>query len=133
MDDYLTAREDLDAEILKKTVTWLDISESADPTYGVRSTTADTETSRSVYAKITVQQWSDRLVKQGFLKAGDALAIFRFEYSEQIDGTVISPAVTVALHDKITYNDEQYIVKEIHPVDDIEGNLICYEARMTKL
>jgi len=129
-DDYLEMRKDED-EILTTPITLHNLSETdKDSIYGTKT---QSYIDYSIYCQIKIMRTVDRLVKEGFLKEGDAIGKFRYEYSKQTDGTVISPAITVGIYDEITFQNHKYRVKEINPVNDAHGNLVSYEAKLNIL
>lgn len=130
MVDYIEARLDIE-ETLTRTITLKKKTiETSNEFYGNESISSNNYT---VKCQMTIQRAENNLVRQGILKVGDAVSTFRYEYSEEVDGTEISPVVVVALKDELTSNSKNYEVEEIHEITDEEGNLICWEARMVRI
>ena len=125
-------RRDLDKLILTKSISFISYSSAYDLSYGSETRTATTKT---VWANVTVTSITDDWVSEGLLQAGDLLGTFRYSYDEETDGTAISPALTPARADELTYQSEKYIVISLEPITLPNGDGIVgynFTAKPTK-
>jgi len=125
-------RRDQDKLVLRKTISYTSYSEALDLSYG---SATRTETAKSVYASLVIVSINHEWVGQGILQVGDMTGTLRYEYSEETDGTAISPTITPAEDDKITYAGDDYIITELEPILLAEGDGIVgynFRAKTTK-
>jgi len=134
MVQYDIARLDLDNEIFRKTATYNKFSDVKSNMYGswtVESTgIRPTPTSYSIKMQIVPQDSGTTLIKQGQLKEGDALGVFRYQYTEDSTGATITPTLTVKEHDEVVYNSRTYRIDKLRQVFDEDGTIICYECHL---
>ncbi len=124
------SRKDVD-QYLTREVTIKKITATEDNViYGNETTT---ETSYSLYIRFNILSSKDNPVKQGLLKEGDALATFRYEYTSEVNGTTINPAITVAEDDEVVVGDNRFRIHEMEAVPDEFGTVICYEAKLVRI
>lgn len=127
-EDYLEMRKDIETTFDRSVTLHKKVTTESNSIYGNKS---DATTDYTIDCQMRIMAATDSYVKQGLLKTGDAVATFRYEYSEETDGTSISSAITVEEFDEITSNNKKFRVEEIHEITDTQGNLGCHEA--TKL
>jgi len=123
-------RNDLDRNIFIMPVTLHKRTKNV--TDNIRGSTEPTFTDYVVWAQCSIIRDSHNYVKQGLLKDGDGAGNFRYEYTETTDGTAISPAITIAQFDEVTFGGSRYKVQEVHAILDEYGNVICYDAELVR-
>ena len=120
------ARNDVDNELLTKTITYYEYSIVInDLSYGTQ--TRGTPTSYSLYAQCTVQKMDSEYVQMGILQQGDLVGLFRYEYTTETDGTVISPTLTPKKGDEIAFVGKRFVIKECTPATSEDSEIICFD------
>ena len=120
------ARKDVDNELLTKTITYYKYDTTKnDLAYGTQ--TRDTPTGYSVYAQCTVQRFDSKYVEEGILQSGDLVGLFRYEYTEQTDGTAISPTLVPKKGDEILFLSNRYVIKECTPATSEDSGIIGWD------
>jgi len=132
MVDSTSAREDVDNILLTKTITYYKYdTTNKDLAYSVQ--TRGTPTSYSIYAQCTVQRFDSKYVQEGILMAGDLVGLFRYQYTEQTDGTTISPTLVPKKGDEIAFltdyagNVIRYVIKECTPATSEDSGIIGWD------
>ena len=126
MVDSTFAREDVDNILLTKTLTYYsyDIT-NKDLAYSVQ--TRGTPTEYSIKVQATVQKMDSRYVKEGILRAGDLVGLFRYQYTEEADGTTISPTLTPKKGDELSFVGHRFVIKEVTPATSEDSEIIGYD------
>jgi len=106
-------RRDQDKLVLLKSISYTSYSYALDLSYGSETPTATTKT---VYANVTVTAINSEWVSQGTVDAGDLLGSLRYSYDTEVDGTSISPTITPAERDLITYQGNDYHIESLEPI-----------------
>lgn len=125
-------RRDQDKLVLKKTISYTHFTETLDLSYG---SATRAETVVSIYASLTIVIITDDWVGTGVLQAGDMTGTFRYQYSEETDGTAITPVIVPTDRDKITYAGEDYVIESLEPILLAEADGIVgynFRAKTTK-
>lgn len=126
MVDSTSAREDVDNILLTKTITYYKYNTSInDLAYGTQ--TRGTPTSYSIKAQCTVQRFDSRYVEEGILQAGDLVGLFRYQYTEETNGTAISPILIPKKGDEILFLGNRYVIKECTPATSEDSGIIGYD------
>lgn len=120
------ARIDVDNELLTKTITYRSFDTTVnDLAYGGQ--TRGTPTEYSIYAQVTIQRFDSRYVSEGILNAGDLVGLFRYEYTEETDGTEISPTLTPKKGDEIVFLGDRYVIKETTAATSEDSGIIGWD------
>ena len=124
------ARNDLDQSVLIKPIDYYAnsiTSDNTDLSYGGQ-TKQTLSASVTIYAQVTITNESHDYVKMGKLAAGDLTGVLRYQYTEETDGTEISPTVTPELDSEIGYAGERYKMKTLLPLTNQDtSDIIGYE------
>lgn len=125
-------RRDLDKLILTKSISFISYSSAYDLSYGSETRTPTTVT---VWANVTIMNITNEWVGEGTLQAGDMMGTLRYEYTNETDGTPISPTITPADEDSLTYAGNKYIIESLEPITLPNGDGIVgynFRAKPTK-
>ena len=96
------AREDVDNYLLTKTITYYEYDETiTDLAYEARSRT-HTNT-YSIKAQATVQVLNRKYADMGIQADTVLVGLFRYEYSQESDGTTIDPVLVPKKSDEIVF------------------------------
>ena len=95
-----------------KTALYHRVTEEEDLTYGTQKLTYTTYTIPMQGAIMSIH---DKMVKQGMLSDGDAAGVLRYEYTEESDGTTISPKIRPKQQDEITLLGRRFRFNNITP------------------
>lgn len=124
-------RKDLDQTYLK-TITYIQKSTNI-----VDLTTQDTDinntTEYSIVCNYTIQNNRTQFNAEGTLLVGDLIGVFRYEYTQEANGTTISPTLIGKKGDVLRRSDGiQYVIKDVTPVLSPQGEIICYDFTATQ-
>ncbi len=99
---------------------------TTDLSYG---TLTDSFTFFSLKAQGSIQNFGDKLVRQGMLSEGDALIVFRYQYTEESDGTAISPILYPKKEDEFSLAGRWFRLESVTPLMSEDNAVIAYECR----
>jgi len=68
----------------------------------------------------------DRLVIQGHLNDGDAVGVLRYEYTEDADGTTITPTLIPKNEDEFVFLRRRYRIHKLTPQMSEDHNTILF-------
>lgn len=120
------ARHDVDMLCLTKTILYRKFSnEVSDLSYD--STNRVTYTEYSIKAQVTVQNLGSNFVQEGRLLQGDLVGLFRYEYTQQSNGTAITPTLVPKQGDIIVFNNIQYTIKDCTPATGEDDGIIGWD------
>jgi len=121
------AREDIDNFCLTKTISYLNYSTTKTSLAKETVDRRSTPTTYSILAQVTVQNISTKWVANGVLAAGDLVGLFRYEYTAEADGSVISPTLVPKINDEIVFNSQNYVIKSCTPATSEESAIIGWD------
>lgn len=127
------ARADIDNFCLTKVIKLkiFDTTTKHDLAYETMNRVGTFSAEYNVKAQVTITNISHRWVKQGILAEGDALALFRYEYSEDADGNPINPTVVPKMDDQFVFLGRTFIIKAITPATSEDDAIIGWDIRGT--
>ncbi len=97
-----------------------------DLSYG---TLTDSWTTFQIPAQGSIASFRDRLVMQGILQDGEALIVFRHQYTEEADGTTIDPILYPKIEDEFSLGGRWFRLTSVTPLMGEDNLVICYECR----
>ena len=121
-----TARDDVDVELLTKTITYREY----------QSTTVDLATEEkdltdykdhTIKAQCTVQRFDSKYVSDGVLLEGDLVGLFRYQYEKDANGFLIDPVLIPKSKDEIKFLGQWYSVKQCTPATEEEQGIIGWD------
>lgn len=124
------ARRDLN-EILTQTITY---RKYTDQSIDLATGQIDEQqyNDYQIDAQCTVQNIDDQQVQLGNLEQGDLVAFLRHEYTEETDGTSISPALVPDKRDKIQFLGNWYRIQETTPATSEGQGIVGYDITAVK-
>lgn len=125
------ARADIDNFCLTKTVKLIlyNTEKITDLAYDTNRRTVTQKSEYNVKAQVTITNLSHRWVKEGLMSEGDAVALFRYEYSEDAAGNEINPAIVPKMNDQFVFLDRTFIITSITPATSEDDGIIGWDVR----
>ncbi len=123
-----SARRDLDNGPLNgdKIVLYKKNTPTEDLSYGSQT---DSFTTYRIPAQGSIATFSSRLARAGRLQEGDCLIIFRYQYTEDADGTTITPTLYPKKEDEVSLGGIWFKLSSMTPLMSEDNAVICYEAK----
>lgn len=119
------ARQDVES-LLTKTITYQKYS-TAKTNLAYDTISRNSATEYDILAQVTVQSITSELVKEGTLLMGDLVGLFRYEYTEEADGTAISPTLVPKQGDRIKFLGKPYTIKTCTPATSEDDGIIGWD------
>lgn len=81
----------------------------------------------TIPCQATTQTIRSEYVKQGLLLQGDIVGTFRYEYTVDALGKIISPKLIPKVREKIIFLDGVYEIKTCTPATSEDSEVICFD------
>lgn len=121
------ARKDVDDFLLTKTIIYIpkvNKNAKSDLSFDIE---AEDTTEYSIKAQCTIQNEGSNYVKEGRVLAGDLVGLFRHEYTQEADGTIITPTLIPQQESIIEFLGRKYRVKDCTPATSEDDAIIAWD------
>ena len=121
------ARDDVDNELLTKTITYRRFTnEKNDLAYDTYN--RSTYTDYSIKAQCTIQTLNSKYVMEGILKEGDLVLFMRHTYDTTTTNTTINPVLTPKKGDKVQFLSHWFVIKQTTPATSEDDGIIGWDC-----
>jgi len=122
----IEARKDVDNILLTKTLVYYSYDNTnKDLAYEVH--TRGTPSEHTVKVQVTVQKLGSNYIEEGIVQEGDLVGLFRYEYTQEADGTAIVPTLNTKKGDEIGFLGKRYVIKEHTPATSEDDEIIGFD------
>jgi hypothetical protein len=130
-----SAREDVDNELLTKTIIYREYKQQINDLSRDEPAEEDIYVDYNIKAQVTVQNVGNKFVQDGILTEGDLVGLFRYRYDKDANDLLISPSLIPKSKDKIKFLNQWYVIKNVTPATNEDSGVIAWDftARQTSL
>lgn len=125
MVDSTSARKDVEVLLTKEIVYYQYDTTNKDLAYSVH--TRGTPTDYNIKVQVTIQTLDSKYVEEGILKQGDLVGLFRYEYTEDVRGVIITPTLVPKKGDEIKFLDIRFVIKACTPATSEDSGIIGWD------
>lgn len=122
-----SAREDVNNELLTKTITYRKYSKKVNDLSRDEQAHEDIYIDYDIKAQVTVTNVSMRYVIDGILNAGDLVGLFRYKYDKDINDLTIFPSLIPKSRDKVKFLNQWYVIKNVTPATGEDSGIIGWD------
>lgn len=83
----------------------------------------------TIKAQCTINRAARKHHALGKIKDGDLVGLFRYEYTEEADGTTISPKLVPKLRETIVFLGRDWVIQELTPATSEDDVIIGWDFR----
>lgn len=127
-----SAREDVDTELLTKTIIYRKYKKNIVDLSREEQAENDAYNDYNIKAQCTVQRLGSRYISEGILNEGDLVGLFRYMYDKDCDNILISPTLVPKARDKIKFLNQWYILKNVTPATGEDDGIIGWDFDATQ-
>lgn len=121
------ARQDVDNELLTKTIIYRKYDKKIKDLSRDEQAENDSYNDYNIKAQCTVQSIRSRYVREGILNEGDLVGLFRYIYEKDSDGLLINPTLIPKIRDKIRFLNQWFVLTSITPATGEDDGVIGWD------